>query len=230
MPSHINVLIVARIPLIRAGLRALLEYEPDLEISIAGLDSGNPLLDSILAEDTDVVLLDVQVLENDGWELISDLHNAVPGLVTIVVSDARNDLRVVSALGLGAHGYLLRDSSAEEMAEAIRAANKGIYVLHASAIEALLHSRQTADLNEDETGQAQETDTHNRELIEPLSERELDVLRLMTRGMSNKKIASELFITEHTVKFHIRAILGKLGAANRTEAVTLSLQKGLVTL
>lgn len=69
-----------------------------------------------------------------------------------------------------------------------------------------------------------------QELIEPLSGRELDVLRLIVRGMANKQIAAELVITEHTVKFHIRSILSKLGAANRTEAVTLSLQKGLVTL
>jgi DNA-binding NarL/FixJ family response regulator len=138
------------------------------------------------------------------------------------VSDDGNDLRVTRAVAAGVRGYVTRDASADEMAQAIRAARSGLLVLDPDIAQALVQTvRQPSgsDLADDELA-----------LIEPLSERELDVLRLMTRGRSNKQIAAELSISEHTVKFHIRAILGKLGAANRTAAVTLALQKGLVSL
>jgi DNA-binding NarL/FixJ family response regulator len=117
----------------------------------------------------------------------------------------------------------LREASADELASAIRAAHSGIITLHPQITAALLETLRAQE-------NAREDETSAQDLIEPLSERELDVLRLMTRGLANKQIAAELFITEHTVKFHIRAILGKLGAANRTEAVTLGLQKGIVSL
>lgn len=230
MTGRIKVVIVAGIPLIREGLRGVLADEPDFDTSTIMTDMGTTHIDSILAADPDVVLLDVQILERDGWELIGDLRKAAPRLVTLIISDAPTDRRVGLALELGAHGYLLRDSSAQEMAFAIRAANKGTFVLHPSAVESLIDSRHSINLDMVDAADSIETQTRNRSLIEPLSQRELDVLRLMTRGLSNKRIASELFITEHTVKFHIRSILGKLGATNRTEAVTLSLQRGLVTL
>ncbi len=217
----LRVLILARILLIREGLRGLLAKERDLQVS--WLAPSDELLDDLLAEEPDVLLLDVDVLEKEGWDLLDELRRALPTLAILIISDNAQDRRMPQAIALGARGYLLRESSAEEMANAIRAAHSGTLVLHPQIAETLLDSmRRAGGLGAGE-GTAQD-------LIEPLSERELDVLRLMTRGMSNKQIAGELFITEHTVKFHIRAILGKLGAANRTEAVTLALQKGLVSL
>ncbi|HZQ05049.1 MAG TPA: response regulator transcription factor [Anaerolineae bacterium] len=218
---RLRVLILARIPLIREGLRGLLAEERDLQVSL--LAPSVELLDDLLADEPDVLLLDVDVLEKEGWDLLDELRRALPTLTILVISDNAQDRRMPQAIALGARGYLLRESSAEEMANAIRAAHSGTLVLHPQIAATLLESVRAAALSGggDDTAQ---------DLIEPLSERELDVLRLMTRGMSNKQIAGELYITEHTVKFHIRAILGKLGAANRTEAVTLALQKGLVSL
>ncbi len=228
----IKVLIVARLPLIREGLRALLRLEQDLQtIALPRVESG-PRIEDILTQQPDVVLLDVEVLEHEGWVLLSELRDLASGIATLVIGDAPDDRRIANALALGARGYLLRETSPEEMAAAIRAAQQGLYVIHSNAVEALLNELREADLaaSPDEADDNDETSPSQADLIEPLSPRELDVLRLMTRGLPNKQIAAELFITEHTVKFHIRAILGKLGAANRTEAVTLALQKGLVSL
>ncbi len=227
----IKVLIVARIPIIREGLRALLASEQDFQTSALAQWESSTLLEEILTDPPDVLLLDVQVLEREGWALLRELQDMAPRLVPLVIGETPDDRRIANALALGARGYLLRDASLEEMSAAIRAARQGLYVLHPGAAAALLNERpQSSPARGDEPPDDREDLAREADLIEPLSPRELEVLRLMTRGMANKQIAQELVITEHTVKFHIRAILGKLGAANRTEAVTLALQKGLVTL
>jgi DNA-binding NarL/FixJ family response regulator len=228
----IKILIVARIPIIREGLRGLLASEPDFQLrTLTGLESGAQI-EEILSNQPDVVLVDVDVLEREGWALLRDLRDVAPGIAALVITDTQQDRRIANALALGAQGYLTRDASPEEMAAAVRAARQGLFVLHPLAATMLLAELRADDTPLLENGSALETELDRRpqELIEPLSPRELDVLRLMVRGLSNKQIAKELVITEHTVKFHIRSILGKLGAANRTEAVTLALQKGLVTL
>lgn len=217
----LDVLIVAHIPLIREGLRALLADEHDLRVT--ALAPSSDLIDDLLVETPDVLLLDVQVLEREGWRVLDELHRTLPALAILILGDEPQDRRVARALELGARGYLLREAAANEMAAAVRAAHTGLITLHPQITAALFETiRAQQDAPGEETGAS--------DLIEPLSERELDVLRRMTRGLANKQIAAELFITEHTVKFHIRSILGKLGAANRTEAVTLGLQKGLVSL
>lgn len=228
----IKVLVVARIPIIREGLRGVLAAEPDFQLSAVTRFESGALVEDILANQPDVVLVDVDVLERDGWALLREMRELTPGTASLVISDTRQDRRIASALALGAHGYLTRDASPAEMAAAIRAAQQGLYVLHPLAASTLLEESSATDmpLIEDEGEFDAARDHRREELIEPLSARELDVLRQMARGFSNKQIAAELVITEHTVKFHIRAILGKLGAANRTEAVTLALQKGLVSL
>ncbi|MGE5138734.1 MAG: LuxR C-terminal-related transcriptional regulator, partial [Rudaea sp.] len=154
------------------------------------------------------------------------LSSVAPRTAVLVLGNAPEDRRIARALELGARGYLLRDLTLEQMAAAIRAARFGLYVLHpAVAAEWRVGGALSSTGALDEAGDALDSD-----LVEPLSPRELEVLRLLARGMSNKQIASALYITEHTVKFHIRSILGKLGAANRTEAVTLAIQKGLVAV
>lgn len=218
----LTVIILARIPLIREGLRGLLADERDFRVIT--LAPSEEFVDDLLANDPAVLLLDVQVLEQEGWDLVQDLRDALPALTILILGDTPNDRRVVHALTSGARGYLLREASAQEMAHAIRAAHSGTMVLHPKIAAQLLETMRAQE------SERADNETNSNDLIEPLSQRELEVLRLMTRGRANKQIAAELFITEHTVKFHIRAILGKLGAANRTEAVTLSLQKGIVSL
>ncbi|MBI4673562.1 MAG: response regulator transcription factor [Chloroflexi bacterium] len=221
--SALHITLLARIPLIREGLRALLADEREFHVTT--LAPTDDWFDELLADKPDVLLVDVQVLELEGWEVLDELRRALPTLTTLVLGDNTPDPRVPQALALGARGYLLRDTMADEMAAAIRAAQRGTVVLHPQLAANLFQTLQRAKEIEREANVEGGGD-----LIEPLSARELDVLRLMTRGWANKQIAAELVISEHTVKFHIRAILGKLGAANRTEAVTLALHKGLVSL
>lgn len=225
-------MIVARLPIIREGLKGLLSSESDFQVSSLTRFESAELVAKILAGRPDVVLLDVDVLESEGWAVLSDLRSVAPDIATIVISDASEDRRVAGAFELGAHGYLTRDATTDEMASAIRASRDGLFVMHPLAFKTLLIAQGADDSSsiEGEAESKRPSERVRQDLIEPLSTRELDVLRQIVRGMTNKQIAAELIITEHTVKFHIRAILSKLGAANRTEAVTMALQKGLVTL
>ncbi|MGB8647692.1 MAG: response regulator transcription factor [Anaerolineae bacterium] len=228
----IKVWIVARLPLIREGLRGLLVSEKDFVVTAPALVDSGTLVRALVQDPPDVVLLDVDVLEREGWGFVRDLAQMAPAVAQLVVGDTPDDRRVTQALGLGVRGYLLREASPQEMIAAVRAAGQGLYVLHPGVASSLLNALQAGRLRRapDGVSSLADNDERDADLIEPLSERELEVLRLIVRGLANKQIAAQLFITEHTVKFHIRAILGKLGAANRTEAVTLALQKGLVSL
>lgn len=216
------ITLLSPIPLIREGIRALLADERDFQITPLAL--SDDWFEELLAEKPAVLLLDVLVLEREGWAVLDELRRAIPALITLVLGDNAPDNRLAQALTLGARGYLLRESAPDALAHAIRAAQHGTLVLNTELVSPFLRALQRADADEREENQT------GKELVEPLTARELEVLRLMTRGLPNKQIAAELFITAHTVKFHIRAILGKLGAANRTEAVTLALHKGLVSL
>ena len=221
MPIHIAIL--SPIPLIREGLRALLAQEPDFRVT--ALDPADDWFEELLAQNANVLMLDAQVLEREGWDALADVHRALPDLTLILLGDSAQDRRAAYAFERGARGYILRDTGADEMAHALRAAHSGSLVMHPQLMTQFLETAARARVEEQNAPHQEE-----QALVEPLSARELDVLRLMTRGLANKQIAAELFITEHTVKFHIRAILGKLGAANRTEAVTLALARGLVNL
>lgn len=219
----LQIHILSPIPLVREGLRALLAGEPDFHVTPLALDED--WFEELVMNPPNLLLLDVQVPEREGWDALGELHHVLPALPILIIGDNARDQHVTRALTLGARGYLVRDAGAVEMANAIRAAHSGALVVHQAYAAQLLQSlEQTRGTERDRA-----LDPEN-ELVEPLSARELDVLRAMTRGLANKQIAAELFITEHTVKFHIRAILGKLGAANRTEAVTLALSRGLVSL
>lgn len=227
----IKVLIIARLAIIREGLKGLLAPERDFRVNVLTRTDSAELVEDIIAEQPDVLIVDVDVLEMEGWALLRDLRDVAPSLASLVISDSDADRRVTSAIRLGARGYLTRDATADELGSAIRAAKNGLFVLHRIPAQTLLAEAESeGPFPAEDERRPPRVYSSEEDLIEPLSARELDVLRLMVRGMSNKRLASELVITEHTVKFHIRSILAKLGAANRTEAVTLALQRGLVSL
>ena len=161
--SPLHLVILARIPLVREGLRALLSEASDYHITT--LAPSDDVLDNLLAEEPDVLLLDVQVLELEGWGLLEELRHEIPALTTVVVGDNANDLRVARALELGARGYLLREAAAEEMTNAIRAAHTGTIALHPLLMARLL---ETLRANQELT---QEDEPALDNLIEPLSER-----------------------------------------------------------
>src|SRR5689334_11061651 len=142
MPT-LHVTILARIPLIREGLRALLADEHDFTVTL--LAPSDDLLDDILGDEPDVLLLDVQVLEREGWGLLDELHRAQSDLTILIVGDDAADRRVARALDLGARGYLLREATAPEMANAIRAAHSGTITLHPQIAAALLETLRTSE-------------------------------------------------------------------------------------
>ena len=152
----------------------------------------------------------------DGVEVIRQLENASPKTRVIVFTAFDTDDRIMSALEAGAQGYLLKGAPRDELFNAARVVHAGGSLLQPVVASRLLRRVSTAP----------EEDSP----FDPLTPRELDVLKELAKGLQNKEIAAELYITERTVKFHVSSILGKLGAGNRTEAVTIAAQNGLIVL
>lgn len=210
-------------PIVREGLRAVLETQADFEV-IAECASGDEVLRQVPELKPDILLLDLEMPVMDGVETIRRLRQQPqPGLRTIVFTAFDNDERIIPAIQAGADGYLLKGAPREEIFNAIRATIKGISLLQPVVASKLLRY----------VGQ-QHTTSEKEPIyvppVETLTERELEVLRLLAQGMPNKEIAAQLVISERTAKFHVSSIMGKLGATNRTEAVSLAAQKGLITL
>jgi DNA-binding NarL/FixJ family response regulator len=208
MSLFTTILIASPSPIVREGLKALLHPEADL-YWIGDATSGAELLARARDVRVDVVLFDLDL--NEGQDDWLERVRQIADSKLVALADAWNDARIVNALRAGAHGFITRRSSASDIAQAIRAALSGQLALNPAASELL---RQQFQSDEQET----------------LSPREREVLRALARGLPNKLIAHELVISEHTVKFHIRSILDKLGATNRTEAVRLGIERGLVAI
>jgi DNA-binding NarL/FixJ family response regulator len=209
----IGIVVVDDHPIVRDGLVAVLSTQPDFEV-VGEASSGPEAIRCVNAVKADVILLDLEMPDMDGVETLQRLREIDPALRVIVFTAFDTDERIVKAVQAGAQGYLLKGVPRDEIFNAIR-------VVHAGG--ALLQPVVASKLLRQVTRDAQpEADT--------LTERELEVLRLMAQGQMNKEIAAALVISERTVKFHVSAILSKLGAGNRTEAVTLAAQQGLIEL
>lgn len=208
----IRILVSDDHPVVLDGLVAILSTQPDFEV-IGAATSGEIALDLARGLLPDVLLLDLEMPGMNGVEVLRALQNEGIDVRAIVFTAFDTDENIFNAVQAGAKGYLLKGAPREELFRAIRVVNEGGSLLQPIVMTKLLqHIRQ-------------ERDAPQRE---PLSPREKDVLRLMVRGLQNKEIAVDLVITERTVKFHVSSILAKLGAGNRTEAVTIALQEGLV--
>ncbi len=217
--DRINLLIVDDHPIVRDGLVAILTTQPDFRI-VGEAASGQEALALFQQDQPDVVLLDLEMPEMDGVELIRQLRVARPDVKTVVFTAFDTDERILSALQAGAKGYLLKGAPRAELFDAIRIVYRGGSLLQPVVASRLLNQIATPATG----GQA------GGELVEDLTPREHEVLVLLAQGKQNKEIAAELTIAERTVKFHISSIFGKLGAGNRTEAVTIAVQQGLVKL
>jgi NarL family two-component system response regulator LiaR len=207
----IRLVIVDDHAVVRQGLRFLLEQQPDMEVIGEGKDGahGVALVSSLLP---DVVLLDLLMPKMDGISAAREMKRLAPNTPIIILTSFYEDEQVFGAIKAGAISYLLKDASAEEMIEAIRAAARG---------EGILHPRVAARV-------LREMQQHSP--LEDLTTRELEVLTLIARGRSNGEIASELVIGEGTVKTHVSNILSKLHLADRTQAAIYALQQRLVPL
>jgi DNA-binding NarL/FixJ family response regulator len=215
MSEVISLLIVDDHPVVRDGLVAILGTQPDFRVS-GEAASGSEALTLFEKQQPDVVLLDLEMPGMDGVEVIQRLRRLQPDVRIVVFTAFDSDERILSAVQAGAKGYLLKGVPRFELFNAIRVVHQGGSLLQPVVASRLL-SQIAVPL-----GSAVPS--------EPLTPREGEVLTLLAQGRQNKEIALELSISERTVKFHISSILAKLDAGNRTEAVTIALQKGLVEL
>lgn len=208
--SPIRVLLVDDHAVVRGGLRFFLAGSDDIEIVGEGASGGEALeLTAQLAPD--LVIIDVMMPGMDGITATRELRRRFPQVRVLALTSFGEGELVQRALQAGAIGYLLKDTQGSELIAAIRTAYAGAPVLSPDTARALVHALNAPPPPGGD-----------------LSERELDVLRLMVAGLSNEQIAEQLYISRNTVRHHVHNILGKLGAANRTEAVSLAVQHNLL--
>lgn len=209
MTTHpIRVLITDDHPVIRTGLRGMLVGEPD--IALAGeAASGDEAVALLRDEPFDVVLMDLRMPGEDGISVIPRILAVRPDVRVIMLSTYEKVADIQRAIGNGAAGYLGKETSPTELAEAIRSAYRGETVLSPGAATRLASDQQTPVTN-------------------PLSPRETEVLGQIARGQSNAEVGASLFISEATVKTHLVRIFDKLGVSDRTAAVTRALELGML--
>ncbi len=213
----IRILIVDDQRLMREGLGTLLELEDDLEIA-GGAEDGQAAIDQYEALRPDVVLMDIRMPRMDGVEATRRLRQRWPEARVIILTTFDDDAYVFDGLRAGALGYLLKDVSGQELAEAVRKVAAGGALIEPSVARKVL-----AEF----TRLAEPVRPVIDHLPEPLSERELEILQLVAAGASNRQIAGQLFLAEGTVKNYISTILGKLGVEDRTQAALRARELGL---
>jgi DNA-binding NarL/FixJ family response regulator len=211
----IKILIVDDHPVVREGIGAMLKHEPDFKI-VGEAANGLEALEQARELSPDVILMDLRMPEMDGVEAITKIKEAKPEIKFIILTTYSDDEYIFKGIAAGARAYLLKDAPRDELFKAIRAVSRG-----ESLIQPVVASRvldKLAELSRKNPG------------AETLSEREVEVLRLMAKGVSNSNIAEELSITQSTVKTHITNIFQKLNVTTRTEAVTTALKRGIIQL
>jgi len=205
--------------LFREALRTLLALQPDFEI-VAEAENGERAVALAKAHKPDVILMDLRMPVLGGVEATRRIMAATPAIRVVVLTTFEEDEEIFEAMRAGALGFLLKACSAEKLCESVRAAAKGTSVLEPSVA-----ARMMAELNR---LTAKEGRRVSQALADPLTDRELGVLKLLSEGCSNKEIGSQLSITEGTVKNHMTNVLGKLGALDRTQAALKARELGLI--
>lgn len=208
--NPIRILLVDDHDMVRRGLAVFLEAFPDMEL-VGEAANGVEAVDLCEQLQPDVILMDVLMPEMDGIEATRRIHTISPATQVLMLSSAKDEDLIKSGLQAGAIGYMLKNASVNELAEAVRAAHRGQSTLSPAVTQVLVAA----------TARPPEPEYH-------LTERERELLGLLVKGLSNPQIASQLTISLSTVKFHISSILAKLGTSSRTAAVAMALEKHLV--
>jgi DNA-binding NarL/FixJ family response regulator len=205
--NRIRVLAVDDHSLLRDGIAKLLAAQPDMEL-VAEASNGREAIEQFRIHKPDVILMDLQMPEVNGVDAIIAICGEFPRARIIVLTTYTGDVQVLRALRAGARGYLLKNLLRKELLDTIRLVHAG---------QKRIPPDVAAELAEHATDDS-------------LSEREIEVLRLISGGNANKEIGAQLSITEETVKGHVKNILSKLGANDRTHAVTIGLKRGIIDL
>ncbi len=218
MSDPIRVLLVDDQRLMREGLRILLEMESDLQIVGQAAD-GQSALEAYTELEPDVVLMDVRMPGMDGVEATWRLHERWPEARVIILTTFDDDEYVFEGLRAGARGYLLKDVSGHDLAEAVRTVAAGGALIEPSVARKVVaeFARMAPPIRPPDAG-----------LPEPLSEREQEILRLVAQGLSNREIANQLSLAQGTVKNYVTLILQKLGVRDRTQAALRARELGLL--
>jgi len=207
MPQPVRILVVDDHPLFRSGVASLLGSQEGMEL-VAEASDGHEAVAMFRAHRPDVTLMDLQMPRMDGVEAIEAIRADFPNARIVILTTYRGDVQALRALKVGASGYLLKSLLHKELIETIRAVNAGKRVI-------------PPEIAAEIAGHAGE---------EQLTEREMEVLRCVASGKSNKRVADQLDISEETVKGHLRRILAKLDATDRTHAVTIAVKRGIIEL
>lgn len=203
MPEKIKVLVVDDHPLMREGISAVIEDEPDITV-VGEANSGQQAIEAFRSHRPDVTLMDLQMPVMNGIDAIKAIRLDFPTSRFIVLTTYQGDMQALRALKAGATGYLLKNMIWKDLPESIRIVHSGRRRIPAEVAEAL--AEHVAD--------------------DTLTEREVEVLRRVAMGAANKTIAVELSVSEATIKAHMKSIMAKLGANDRTHAVTIALKRG----
>ena len=215
MAENIRILIVDDHAIVREGQRALIDTEPGMQV-LGEAKNGFEAVEMAHSLQPDVILLDLLMPRKDGIEAIQEIKAENPEARILVLTSFSEDEKVYTAIKAGAMGYLLKDSSPQEILTAIREVYRGEMSMHPSIGNKLMRELQRpSDLPPTE---------------EPLTEREGEVLTLVAKGLPNQEIAERLVVSERTVRTHVTNILSKLHLANRTQAALYALREGLADL
>jgi DNA-binding NarL/FixJ family response regulator len=204
---RIRILVADDHPVLREGVAAILENHPGMQV-VGEASDGEQAVEQFRLLRPDVILMDLQMPRMDGIDAIIAIRAEVPDAKILVLTTYAADAQAVRALRAGATGYLLKSSLRVEMIDAIRNVHIGRRHIHPEVADAI--ARHVVD--------------------DPLSDRELAVLQLVSVGQANKKIALELGVSEETVKTHLKSIFGKLNVMDRTHAITVAAQRGVLKL
>jgi len=213
MEKSMRIVIVDDHAIVREGLRGLINIEPDMEL-VGEAASGEEGVEKALALRPDVILMDLLMGEKDGVTAIQEIKAQWQEARVLVLTSFLEDDKVFPAIESGALGYLLKDTQPDELLDAVRGVYRGETMLHSSIAKKIMQRIRNHK-------------QENKEEGPELTERELDVLKLLAQGDGDREIAEKLVVSERTVHFHVGNILSKLHLANRTQAALYAIRKGL---
>lgn len=217
--EKIRILLAEDHVVVRQGTRQLLEREPDFEV-VGEAGDGVQAVEAAVHQKPDVIIMDIAMPNMNGIEATKQIKKLFPSMAILILTSYDYDEYILSLLEAGAAGYLLKSVSGDDLVSAVRAVHNGEPVLHPVVIRKMMTSLRPQ-------AAAKPALTRPADL---LSEREMEVLRLVSIGMSNKEIGEALFISIRTVQAHLRSIFNRLGVGSRSEAILHCLKKGWFSL